>query len=231
MALFGEKYGEEVRVIRFGSSVELCGGTHIGSTGNIGSFRIISESSIAAGIRRIEAISAEACEKFFYAQQDAIREMRSIFHNTPNLIQALQKVLEEDAELKKQVEEFMREKAALLKKTIIENKKEIHGITVFTVKGPFPAEVIKDIAFRLRGEFPEKMYFVAATKSEGKPMLTVMISDDLVAQGMNAGQIVREAAKKIQGGGGGQPHFATAGGKDVDGLSAALDEMLVKIEA
>jgi len=229
VALFGEKYGEEVRVIQFGTSVELCGGTHISSTGNIGTFRIISESSIAAGIRRIEAISAETCEKFFYAQQDAIREVRSMLHNTPNLVQALQKVLDEDAELKKQVEEFMKEKAALLKKTIIENRKEINGITVFVVKAPLPAELIKDLAFQLRGEFPEKMYFAAATASEGKPLLTVMISDDLVAQGMNAGQIVREAARKIQGGGGGQPHFATAGGKDVDGLTAALDEIIAKI--
>jgi alanyl-tRNA synthetase len=229
MALFGEKYDEEVRVIQFGSSVELCGGTHISSTGNIGTFRIISESSIAAGIRRIEAISAETCEKFFYAQQDAVREVRSMFHNTPNLAQALQKFFEENAELKKQVEEYVKEKAVVLKKSIIENKKEINGITVFVVKSPLPAELVKDLAFQLRGEFPEKMYFAAATASEGKPMLTVMLSDDLVAQGMNAGQIVREAAKKIQGGGGGQPHFATAGGKDVDGLAAALDEIISKI--
>ncbi len=228
-ALFGEKYGEEVRVIRFGSSIELCGGTHIASTGNIGTFRIISESSIAAGIRRIEAISAEACEKFFYAQQDLIRGVRSMFNNTPNLVQALQKFFEENADLKKQVEEYVKEKAILLKKSIIENKKEINGITVFVVKGPLPAELVKDLAFQLRGEFLEKMYFAAATESEGKPMLTVMISDDLVAQGMNAGQIVREAAKKIQGGGGGQPHFATAGGKDIDGLATALDEIIAKV--
>ncbi|MCL2649785.1 MAG: alanine--tRNA ligase [Candidatus Azobacteroides sp.] len=229
VALFGEKYGDEVRVVRFGSSVELCGGTHISSTGHIGSFRIISESSIAAGIRRMEAITAETCEKFFYAQQDLIRGVRSMFNNTPNLVQALQKFFEENAELKKQVEEYVKEKAVLLKKSIIENKKEINGISVFVVKGPLPAELVKDLAFQLRGEFPEKMYFAAATASEGKPMLTVMISDDLVAQGMNAGQIVREAARKIQGGGGGQAHFATAGGKDVEGLPAALDEIIGKI--
>ncbi len=229
MALFGEKYGDDVRVIRFGSSVELCGGTHISSTGCIGSFRIVGESSIAAGIRRIEAITAENCEKFFYAQQDMIREMRTMFNNTPNLTQALQKFFDENADLKKQVEEYMKEKAIVLKKSIIENKRDINGITVFVVRGFFPAEVVKDLAFQLRGEFTEKMYFVAGTASEGKPLLTVMISDDLVAQGMNAGQIVREAAKKIQGGGGGQPHFATAGGKDIAGLTAAVDEMIGKV--
>ena len=229
MALFGEKYGEEVRVIRFGSSVELCGGTHISSTGNIGTFRIISESSIAAGVRRIEAITAETCEKFFYAQQDLLRGVRSMFNNAPNLVQTLQKFFDENIELKKQVEEYVKEKTVLLKKSIIENKKEIHGITIFVVKGHLSAELVKDLAFQLRGEFSEKMFFVAATVSEGKPMLSVMISDDLIAQGMNAGQIVREAAKKIQGGGGGQPYFATAGGKEVDGLAAALDEIIGKI--
>ena len=229
MALFGEKYGDDVRVIRFGSSIELCGGTHISATGNIGSFRIVGESSIAAGIRRIEAITAEVCERFLYMQQDMIREARAMFNNTPNLMQALHKFIEENAELKKQTEEYLKEKTILLKKTIIENKREIHGISVFIVKGFFPAEVVKDIAFQLRGEFPEKMYFVAGTASEGKPLLTLMISDDLVAQGLNAGQIVREAAKKIQGGGGGQPHFASAGGKDVNGLTAAIDEMIEKI--
>jgi len=229
MALFGEKYGDDVRVVRLGSSVELCGGTHISSTGCIGNFRIISESSIAAGIRRIEAITAENCEKFLYAQQDAIREVRSMFNNTPNLVHALQKFFNENSDLKKQVEELVKEKIVKWKKTLIENKKIINGITVFEVKGEFPAEVIKDLAFQLRGEFPEKMFFVAGTAHENKPLLTVMISDDLVAQGMNAGQIVREAAKKIQGGGGGQAHFATAGGKNTEGLTAAIDEIIDKI--
>ncbi len=229
MALFGEKYGEDVRVVRFGSSIELCGGTHISATGCIGSFRIVGESSIAAGVRRIEAITAENCEKFFYAQQDLIRDVRGMFNNTPNLLQALQKFFDENADLKKQAEEFVKEKTMALKKSVIENKREINGITVFVVRGFFPAEAIKDLAFQLRGEFSQKMYFVAGTASEGKPLLTVMISDDLVAQGMNAGQIVREAAKKIQGGGGGQPHFATAGGKDIDGLTAALDELVANL--
>jgi alanyl-tRNA synthetase len=229
MALFGEKYGEDVRVVKFGSSVELCGGTHISSTGCIGSFRVIGESSIAAGIRRIEAITAETVENFYYLQQDMLRDARALLNNTPDLMQALKKFFEENADLKKQVEEYVKEKIVSVKKQVIENKQQVNGVTLFVVKGPFPAEIVKDIAFQLKGEFPEKTYFVAATASEGKPLLTVMISDDLVKTGLNAGQIVREAAKHIKGGGGGQPHFATAGGKDVEGLTVALEEMIHKL--
>jgi alanyl-tRNA synthetase len=225
MALFGEKYGEEVRVVRFGSSVELCGGTHIASTGRIGSFRIVGESSIAAGIRRIEAITAETAENFFYAQQDIIQNVKAMFNNTPDLIHALRKFFDENTELKKKMEEYVREKMILLKKQIIENQQQVRDIRLFVLKGPFPAEIVKDIAFQIRGEFPEKACFIAATASENKPLLTMMISDDLVQNGLNAGQIVREAAKCINGGGGGQPHFATAGGKDTAGLSNALNEM------
>jgi alanyl-tRNA synthetase len=231
MALFGEKYGDDVRVIQYGSSVELCGGTHTSATGNIGTFRILSESSIAAGIRRIEAISAEACEKFFYVQQDILRDVRAQFNNTPDLKQAVQKFFDENAELKKQAEEYMKEKVQQVKKLLIESKQVVNGINLFVIKGlPLPAEIVKDLAFQIRGEFPEKTCLVAATASEGKPLLTVMISDDLAKGGLNAGQIVREAAKHIKGGGGGQPHFATAGGKDVDGLTIALDEMIGKIK-
>ncbi|MDR0507399.1 MAG: alanine--tRNA ligase [Dysgonamonadaceae bacterium] len=226
MALFGEKYGEEVRIIKYGSSIELCGGTHVAYTGNIGSFRIIVENSIAAGVRRIEAITAESVEKFFYIQQDIIRNLRAFFNNTPDLVQVVKKFFDENAELKKQLEEHVREKLVLLKKQIIANRQEIKGINLFTLKGLFPAEMVKDIAFQLRGEFPEKMFFAGATDFNGKPLITVMISNDLVNQGLNAGQIVREAAKHIKGGGGGQPHFATAGGKDADGLSAALNEVI-----
>ena len=226
MALFGEKYGDDVRVVRFGTSVELCGGTHIASTGSIGSFRVIGEGSIAAGIRRIEAITAESCEQYFYHQQDVIRELKGLFNNTSDLTKAIHKFFEENTELKKQVEEYMKEKIVLVKNQIVEAKQVINGINVFVLKGFFPAEIIRDIAFQLRGEYPTKMYFVAATSSEGKPTLTVMLSDDLVSGGLNASQIIRNAAKNIQGGGGGQPHFATAGGKDANGLSVALDEML-----
>jgi alanyl-tRNA synthetase len=229
MALFGEKYGDEVRVIQFASSVELCGGTHSNSTGSIGLFRILGESSIAAGIRRIEAITGETAENFCYAQQDMIRDVRAMFHNAPDLGQTLRKFFEENAELKKRVEEFVKEKMGLVKKQVIEKKQNVHGTNLFVLRGSFPAEMVKDIAFQIKGEFPEKTYFAAATAFEGKPMLTLMISEDLVKEGLNAGNIVREAAKHIKGGGGGQAHFATAGGKDVDRLSLALDEMTQKI--
>ncbi len=231
MALFGEKYGDDVRVIRFGDSVELCGGTHISSTGRIGSFRIINESSIAAGIRRIEAITAEVCEDYFYTQQEVLTEVKSFFNNTPNLIQSLHKFIEENSELKKQVEEYVKEKTVQIKEALIKKKQVINGIDVFVLTGPFPAEIAKDIAFQLKGQFPAHSVFVGATQSEDKPMLTLMISDDLVKdRGLNASQIVRDAAKHIQGGGGGQPHFATAGGKNADGLSTALHEITEKLK-
>jgi alanyl-tRNA synthetase len=230
MALFGEKYGDDVRVVKFGSSIELCGGTHIASTGKIGTFRIIGESSIAAGIRRIEAISGEACENYFYVQQDLIRDIRNLFSNAPDLKQAIRKFFDEDAELKKQVEDFLKEKIQQLKKAIVEKKRTVNGINLFVFKGELPADLTKDLAFQLRGEFLENMCFVAATESDGKPALTLMISDDLVRNGLNASQIVREAAKNIRGGGGGQAYFATAGGKNPEGLSIALEEMIGKIK-
>jgi alanyl-tRNA synthetase len=229
IALFGEKYGEDVRVVRFGSSVELCGGTHAASTGCIGTFRIVGESSIAAGIRRVEAITAETAENFFYAQQDMMREIRVLLNNMPDLKQAIRKFVEENADLKKQVEEYLKEKTALLKRQIIDNHKEVNGIRLFTLRGAFPAGIVKDLAFQIKGEFTEKMYFVAATLADGKPQLTVTISEDLVHNGWNAGQIVRLAARHIQGGGGGQAHFATAGGKNAEGLAAAWEEMLKTI--
>jgi len=231
MALFGEKYGDDVRVIRFGDSVELCGGTHISSTGRIGSFRIINESSIAAGIRRIEAITAEVCEDYFYAQHDILTEIKSMFNNAPNLAQTLHKFFEENAELKKQMEEYMKEKTVQLKEVLIRKKQVINGIDVFVLNGSIPAEIAKDIAFQLKGQFTQNSAFIGVTDSGNKPMLTVMLSDDLVKDhGLNASQIVRDAAKHIQGGGGGQPHFATAGGKNVEGLSNALHEILEKIK-
>jgi alanyl-tRNA synthetase len=230
VALFGEKYGDEVRVVKFGSSIELCGGTHITSTGRIGTFRIIDESSIAAGIRRIEAISAEACENYYYAQQDLIREVRTFFHNMPDLRQAIRKFFEENQELKTQVEEFLKEKIQRVKKQIIDEKQTINGIRLFTIKGLCPPEIVKDIAFQLRGEFSDEMAFAAATEFNQKPSLTLMISDDLVNRGFNASLIVKEAAKLVQGGGGGQAYFATAGGKDTAGLVSALEEMIEKIK-
>ncbi|MDR0682592.1 MAG: alanine--tRNA ligase [Dysgonamonadaceae bacterium] len=230
MALFGEKYGEDVRIVKFGSSIELCGGTHISSTGHIGSFRITGESSIAAGIRRVEAITAETVENFFYAQQDVIQNIKTMFNNTPDLLHALRKFFDENEELKKQIERYVKEKMVSLKKQVIEAHQQINGIHLFVLRGFFPAEIVKDIAFQIKGEFPEKTCFVAATSSENKPLLTLMISDDLIQHGFHAGQIVREAAKHIKGGGGGQAHFATAGGKETNGLASALDEIIDKIK-
>ena len=226
MALFGEKYGDEVRVIRYGSSVELCGGTHVSATGNIGMVKIISESSIAAGIRRIEAISGEKVEEFISLQQDLLKEVKGLFNNVPNLTQAVRKAIDENQELKKQMEEFMKEKASELKKALIKSAAEINGVKVIRLVTEMPSDMVKNIAFELRGEIMDKFIFVAGTQDAGKPLLTVMMSDSLVQDGLNAGQMVREAAKLIQGGGGGQPHFAQAGGKTTEGLDSAVNKVM-----
>ena len=226
IALFGEKYGDEVRVIQFGDSIEFCGGTHVDATGNIGMMKIISESSIAAGIRRIEAITGVKVEEMMDAVQDTLADLRALFNNTPDLVVAMRKYLEENAGLKKQVEDFMKEKQALLKDKLLKNIQEINGVKVIKYYGLIPAETVKNIAFQLRGEITEDLFFVAGTVDAGKPLLTVMLSDNLVANGLSAGQLVREAAKLIQGGGGGQAHFATAGGKNADGLNAAIDQVI-----
>ncbi|MGL5785862.1 MAG: alanine--tRNA ligase [Bacteroidales bacterium] len=226
MALFGEKYGDEVRVIRYGSSVELCGGTHVSATGNIGMVKIISESSIAAGIRRIEAISGEKVEEFISLQQDLLKEVKGLFNNVPNLTQAVRKAIDENQELKKQMEEFMKEKASELKKALIKSAAEINGVKVIRFVTEMPSDMVKNIAFELRGEIMDKFIFVAGTQDAGKPLLTVMMSDSLLQDGLNAGQMVREAAKLIQGGGGGQPHFAQAGGKTTEGLDSAVNKVM-----
>ena len=230
MALFGEKYGEEVRTVRFGSSFELCGGTHISSTGRIGTFRIVSEGAIAAGVRRIEAVTAKGCEEYLYAKEDAILEIKNMLNNVPDVMQGIHRLLSENDEMKKQVQDFMKEKSEQLRQRIIEKRVELNGITLFRVELPVGMpEVVKDIAFHLKSQFPERMLFVAGTATNGKPSLTVMLSDDLVAEGLHAGKMVREAAKLIQGGGGGQPHFATAGGKNADGLHAAVEAIVQKV--
>ena len=225
MALFGEKYGDEVRVVKYGTSIELCGGTHIPSTGMIGSMRIISESSVAAGVRRIEAITAEAAEDFTYQQQDLIRELRALFNNVPNIQQAISRSIEENAEMKKQLEEALKEKAKQKKVEILEKAYESNGIKVFTFVGNMNMDAMKDIAFQLRGETKETFAFVAGIIDEGKCSLMLMLSDDLVSGGLHAGKLVKEAAKHIQGGGGGQPHFATAGGKNLNGLVIAVEAL------
>lgn len=226
MALFGEKYGEEVRVIRYGSSVELCGGTHVANTGNIGMIRIVSESSTAAGIRRIEAITGRKVEESMYLIQDTLHEIGTLFNNATNLMQTIRKAIEENADLKKQAEAYIKEKAISLKNHLIEKAENINGVKVIRLLSPAAPDMVKDLAFMLRGELTEHFVFAAATTHQGKPMLTIMLSDDMVKEGKNASAIVREAAKLIQGGGGGQPHFAQAGGKNESQLPIALDKMI-----
>ena len=226
MALFGEKYGEEVRVIRFGSSVELCGGTHVANTGNIGMIKIVTESSIAAGIRRIEAITGARVEETIYSLQDSLKEIATLFNNAPNLIQAIHKAIDENTELRKQAEEYVKEKMADMKERMLKTAENVNGMKLIRFIGPMPADVVKGIAFMLRNEVAEGLVFVAATKDNDKPLLTVMFSNDVVADGKNASAIVREAAKLIQGGGGGQPYFAQAGGKNAEHLSDALEKMV-----
>jgi len=233
MALFGEKYGDHVRVIRFGSSTEFCGGTHVASTGVIGTLRITSESSVAAGVRRIEAVTGAAAENYLYEQADMIDAIRQLFNNSPQLMTAIRKTLEENAELGKQVGEYIREQIAKKKRQLLEKRVEVGGVRLFLVEKEVPAEIVKDIAFQIAGELHEPFVFIAACvePSSSKPSLTLMISKDLVeSRGWNASQLLRAAAKHIQGGGGGQPHFATAGGKNVDGLNAAVEELLSTME-
>ena len=233
MALFGEKYGDHVRVIRFGSSTEFCGGTHVASTGVIGTLRITSESSVAAGVRRIEAVTGAAAENYLYEQADMIDAIRQLFNNSPQLKTAIRKTLEENAELGKQVGEYIREQIAEKKRQLLEKRFEVGGVRLFLVEKEVPAEIVKDIAFQIAGELHEPFVFIAACvePSSSKPSLTLMISKDLVeSRGWNASQLLRAAAKHIQGGGGGQPHFATAGGKNVDGLNAAVEELLSTME-
>lgn len=222
MALFGEKYGDEVRVVKYGSSVELCGGTHIPATGMIGSLRVIGESSIAAGVRRIEAVTAEGAEQFVYAQQDLIRELRALMNHMPNLAQAMKKSIEENAEMKKQIEDYIREKSMRLKEEIVAKASESNGINVMQFVGKANADAMKNVAFQIKAETTDSFVFVAGIIDDNKCTLMLMLSDDLVKEGLHAGKIVKEAAKHIQGGGGGQPHFATAGGKNMEGLSIAV---------
>ena len=228
MALFGEKYGEEVRVVKYGSSIELCGGTHIPATGMIGSLRVIAESSIAAGVRRIEAVTAEGAENYTFMLQDSMRELRALFNNVPNLAQTIRKSIEENAELKKQVSDYVKEKVAMLKKELIAKAVERRGVKVVVFRGEANVDAIKDLAFQIKGESnsDEKVFFVAGIKDGAKCALMVMLSEPLVAEGLNAGKLVKDAAKLIQGGGGGQAHFATAGGKNSDGLAQAVEQIL-----
>ncbi|MCM1505174.1 MAG: alanine--tRNA ligase [Muribaculum sp.] len=226
MALFGEKYGDEVRVIRYGTSVELCGGTHVANTGNIGMIKIVSESSIAAGIRRIEAITGARVERAVEEMQNTLREVGALLNNTPNVVQAIKKSIEENAELRHQAEEHFNERVNALTKELLAKAIETNGIKVVELQGLRLPEVVKNVAFGVRAQSPEHTVFIGATFDPSrKPLLTLMITEDLTKDGMNASTTVREAAKMIQGGGGGQPGFAQAGGKNKDGLSSAYEKI------
>lgn len=226
IALFGEKYGDKVRVVQFGDSVEFCGGCHAKSTGKLGMVKILSESSVAAGVRRIEAITREKVEQMIDEMQDLVNSLRSMFNNAPDVKAAITRAIEENGTLKKQLENVIKEKAALTKKEIIQNARTINGVTLYSRVIPMPADIVKDMAFQLRNE-TENAIVIIGSIYEDKPMLTAAASDTMVKEhGINVGQIIREAAKLIQGGGGGQAHFATAGGKNKDGLSAAVDKFI-----
>ena len=226
IALFGEKYGDEVRVIQFGNSIEFCGGTHVSATGKIGMMRIVSESSVAAGVRRIEAITGEKVEQMIDSIQDTMADLKTLLNNVPDLRAAIRKSIEENANMKKQVQEFMKEKVTGMKARHIANAKEINGTKVIKIIEPLAPEMVKDMAFQIKGEVEGSLLIVIGSVDGGKPMLTVMLSEDLVKNGLKAGNLVKEAAKLIQGGGGGAPHFATAGGKNPDGLLSAVDKVI-----
>ena len=227
IALFGEKYGDKVRVVQFGQSIEFCGGVHAQSTGRIGMFKIMSESSIAAGVRRIEAVTGQAVEDMLYSYQDTVNGLKALLPGS-SLQASVQKALDENAALKKQLEEFQKEKAAQLKDNLLAGRKEIAGIQVISTVMEAGANMVRDLVFQLRAQVEKGMIVVIGSQDAGKPMITVSVSEDLTSR-FNAGQLVREAAKLIQGGGGGQAHYATAGGKNPEGLAAAVQSILDKI--
>ena len=228
MALFGEKYGDHVRIVRFGDSVELCGGCHTSATGNIGFFKIVSESAIAAGIRRIEARTGLAAENIVDMMENTLRSAKALFNNAPDLALAIKKLIDENDGFKKEIENVTKEKAAAFKQVLLDEAKEINGIRTVVLRQADPAR-LKNAAFMLQKE-AENLAVVAAYETEGKPQLLVMYSADLVAKGHNASNDVRAAAKAILGGGGGQPGLATAGGKNVQGLDDAIEILLSNIK-
>ena len=226
IALFGEKYGDRVRVVQFGQSIEFCGGCHASSTGRLGMVRIISESSIAAGVRRIEAITGRRVEEMMNRMQDVMADLRDLLGSAPDLTATVKKAIDDNAALKRQVDEFRAKHAQDVKQRFIQEARTIQGTTVISGVDFIDAQNAKDIAFQLRAQYPQQLLVVIGGLAEGKPSLTVSLSDDLVAQGKSAGQAIREAARLIQGGGGGQPHFATAGGKNPDGLKEAVEKVV-----
>lgn len=226
MALFGEKYGNAVRVIKFGDSIELCGGTHVSSTGNIGMFKIISESAIAAGVRRIEATTGRYVESMIDDLESKMKMMSETLGNNPNVLAAIQKLLNENESFRKAMDEAALERIAALKKSLIADSKSVNGIRVFIARGMLRPEIIKDVAFELYKDFECASLVAAYTTSDGKPNLVLMYTEDLIRMGANAGRDIKDAAKLIGGGGGGQNFLATAGGRNPDGLSAAMDLLI-----
>ena len=227
MALFGEKYGDDVRVIKYGPSVELCGGCHVSSTGKIGCVRILMETSIAAGIRRIEAVTAAKADELYYIAQDTLSGLKSLFNNTPDLAGAIHKFIDENAALKKQIEQFMAEKIVRYRDELIDRAEDFGDIKLVRLQGEGNPELLRGVLPMLRGKFTDvKFAVLAAIECDGKPTIAVFLSQPLVDAGKNAGAMIKSAAKHIQGGGGGQPWMATAGGRDVKGLQAAMDELL-----
>ena len=227
IALFGEKYGDKVRVVKFGPSIEFCGGIHVKSTGHIGFFKIISESSVAAGIRRVEALTGKAAEEGIYAVEDTLNGIRELFNNAKNLQATIEKSINENSELKKELESFRQQKVEDMKRKLVETAKDVNGTKVVTAILPIQPNSAKDLVFKVREAIPEHLVCVIGSVHNDKPMLSVMFSEDMVKDhSLNAGKIVREAAKLIKGGGGGQPHYAQAGGKDKNGLTAAIDKVI-----
>ena len=227
IALFGEKYGDKVRVMRFGPSCELCGGIHATSTGRIGFFKILSESSVAAGIRRIEATTGRDCEERLYQMEDLLKGIKSFFNNAKDLQGVIKKYIDEHDAMKKEIEGFQAQAVERAAQRLVEKAREVNGVKVITTVMPMAPAAAKDLAFKVRAAIEGSLLCVIGSHDNGKPQLSIMMSDDMVSDhGLNAGQMVREAAKLIQGGGGGQPHFAQAGGKNTDGLSAAVDKVI-----
>jgi len=226
MALFGEKYGNDVRVIKYGPSIELCGGTHVKATGNIGSIRIVMESSVAAGVRRIEAITAANVDKTYYNQLDLLNDVKGLFNNTPDIMMAIRKHLDENAGLKKEIEQFMEEKVQIFCKELINRAETVHGIELVRLNREVKPDFIRNVMPLLKGHFSDtKFVLIAGTWYEDKPLISVFLSQAMVDAGFHAGNLVKAAAKHIQGGGGGQAWMATAGGKDMNGLQAAMQEI------
>ena len=227
IALFGEKYGDKVRVVRFGPTCEFCGGIHATSTGRIGFFKILGESSVAAGVRRIDAITGDQCEEAIYQVEDTLKAIRALFNNAKDLKATIAKHIEENAAMKKSIESFRQQAVERTVKKLVENTVNVNGTTVVKATLPIDPASAKDIVFKVREKISSNLLCVLGTVHEGRPALSVMLSDDMVSEHeLNAGKMIREAAKLIQGGGGGQPHYAQAGGKNADGISAAVDKVI-----